>query len=101
MKGFRTAHGNDLSKRRPLDKCGGDFLMRRFTRSLYRAGLIGGAAFALSFQRTRDANKSQLKALRQAGSRFPDSRMRTRISIAKMPTGWTNFLTITRISTRT
>ena len=48
MKAFRTADENNLCKRRRLHKYGGDFLMRPFTRSLYRAGLIGGAALALS-----------------------------------------------------
>lgn len=48
MKVFRTADQNALYKRRRLHKCGGDFLMRPFTRSSYRAGLIGGAALALS-----------------------------------------------------
>src|SRR5690242_6471893 len=48
MKVFRTADKNALHKRRRLLKFGGDFLMRPFTRSLYRAGVIGGAALALS-----------------------------------------------------
>ena len=49
MKVFRTADQNALCKRRRLHKCGGEFLMPLFTRSLYRAGLIGGAALALTF----------------------------------------------------
>ncbi|MGH9496641.1 MAG: hypothetical protein ACRD3B_16695, partial [Candidatus Sulfotelmatobacter sp.] len=47
MKAFRFADENTLCKRRRLHN-GGNFLMRPFIRGWYRAGLVGGAALALS-----------------------------------------------------
>ena len=49
MKAFRLANENDLGKPARLHKYGGGSFMRPFIRSLYRAGLIGSTALALSF----------------------------------------------------
>ena len=48
MKAFRPANENALGKPAWLHKHGGDSFMRPFIRSLYRAGLIGSTALALS-----------------------------------------------------
>ena len=99
MKAFRTANENDLGKRRRLHKYGGDFLMRPFIRSLYRAGLIGGTALALSLVPT---NARGQQSQRQANASAKPGRFRTaECGRSQLLIGWTNFLTITRISTRT
>jgi hypothetical protein len=49
MKAFRPANERALGKPAWLHKHGGDFFMRPFIRSFYRAGVIGSTALALSF----------------------------------------------------